>query len=173
MSQQEQLQSDHTVVITAAPTLVLSAFFDPRSLSHWWHATHSVTTPRPLGIYAIEWASTPFQDEVLGTLGGVFYGTVMEFKQGHRFFVANAYWLPPESGPIGPMMLEVTCQVDGAATKLRVRQSGTDDGPRCKQYYCLIDSGWKESLETLKHYLEQGGEPCLPPQGVAPGLTNI
>ena len=37
----------------------------------------------------------------------------------------------------------------------------------------LIDSGWKESLEALKHYLEQGGEPCLPPQGVTPGLTKI
>ena len=173
MSQQEQLHSDHTVLITAAPTLVLSAFFDPRALSYWWNATHSVTTPRPLGIYAVEWTPTPFQDEILGALGGVFYGTVMEFRQGHHFFVANAYWLPPESGPIGPMMLEVTCQVDGAATKLRVRQSGADDSPRWKQYYSVIDSGWKESLDALKHYLEQGGEPCLPPQGIAPSKTNI
>ena len=82
----------------------------------------AVTTPRPLGIYAVEWRSSPFADDVFGTLGGVFYGTVMEFRDGRQFFVADAYWLPPEDDPIGPMGLEVTCQVAGPGTRLYVRQ---------------------------------------------------
>jgi len=168
MSDSTGLDFDHTVLITAAPTQVLSAFFDAGALAAWWRVTRSVTTPRPLGIYAVEWASTPFQDEVLGTLGGVFYGTVMEFRDGRDFFLADAYWLPPESDPIGPMAFEVSCRVDGAGTRLRVRQSGSDDSVRWQRYNALITSGWKESLRSLKQYLEHGAEPRLPPRGVAP-----
>ena len=68
----------------------------------------SVTTPRVLGPYAIEWPPTDFRDDVLGRLGGVFRGTVVQFQLGQGFFVADAFWLPPDGEPIGPMALEVT-----------------------------------------------------------------
>ena len=45
------------------------ATFDADALGAWWQAAHSVTTPRALGVYAIEWASTDFRDEILGRLG--------------------------------------------------------------------------------------------------------
>ena len=168
MAEPQGLHFDHTVVITAAPTQVLAAFFDPTALAAWWRAVRSVTTPRPLGIYAVEWDVTPFQDEVLGTLGDVFYGTVMEFRHGREFFLADAYRLPPESAPIGPMALEVTCRIDGPATRLQVRQSGAEDSARWQRYYDLIATGWEDSLGSLKRHLEQGAEPRLPPRGIAP-----
>ena len=68
---------DFSVLINAAPTRVLAAFFDPHALSIWWQAARSVTTARPLGVFAIEWNPTPESDEVLGRLGGVFHGRVM------------------------------------------------------------------------------------------------
>ena len=71
-------------------------------------STQSVTTPRVLGPYAIEWPPTDYRDDVLGRLGGVFRGTVMQFDAGRGFFVADAFWLPPDGDPIGPMALEVT-----------------------------------------------------------------
>ena len=74
------LTFEHSIVITASPDAVLAAFFDPAALMVWWDTVRSVTIPRPLGVYAIEWRNTPFSDELLGTLGGVFYGTVMEFR---------------------------------------------------------------------------------------------
>ena len=148
------LTFEHTIEITAPPDAVLEAFFNPAALEIWWDTLRSVTTPRPLGVYAIEWRTTPFRDELLGTLGGVFYGTVMEFQPGREFFVAEAYWLPPQSNPFGPMALEVSCQVKGPATSLSVRQSGSDDGVRWQRYYRLISSGWESSLEALKQYLE-------------------
>ena len=40
-------------------------------------------------------------DEVLGRLGGVFHGTVIEFAEGAGFFIADAWWIPPEGEPIG------------------------------------------------------------------------
>ena len=168
MVRSQGLQFEHTVSITAAPTQVLAAFFDPTPLGVWWQVVRSVTTPRPLGIYAVEWETTPFQDDVLGTLGGTFYGTVMEFRNGREFFLADAYWLPPQSPPVGPMALEVSCSVTGPATTLRVRQSGADDSARWQRYHELIAAGWRESLDTLKGYLEQGGEPRLPERGVTP-----
>ena len=79
-------------------------------LSHWWQAIRSVTTPRVLGVYAIEWAPSADADEVLGRLGGVFHGTIVEYTAGTQLFVADAWWLPPDGDPLGPM---------GAAGQLR------------------------------------------------------
>ena len=168
MARAQQLQFEHVVQIAATPTQVLAAFFDPEALAAWWKAERAVTTPRPLGIYAVEWKTSPFRDDVLGSLGGVFYGTVMEFRNGREFFLADAYWLPPQSPPIGPMALEVSCQVDGPGTRLSVRQSAAEDGVRWQRYYELIAEGWQESLDTLKQYLEQGAEPRLPAHGIPP-----
>ena len=100
---------DHSILITAAPTRVLAAFFDPDALAAWWQAARSVTTPRPLGVYAVEWEPTRGSRRLLGRLGGVFYGIVMEYKPGRELFVADAWWLPPDGDPIGPMSLQVQC----------------------------------------------------------------
>jgi len=75
------LVSDHTLDIAAEPAAIIAAFFDPAALSHWWTALRSVTAPRTLGVYAIEWVPTPFRDELFGPLGGVLYGTVMDYRE--------------------------------------------------------------------------------------------
>ena len=155
MSAEDRISVKHTILITAAPARVLAAFFDPDALAAWWQTVRSVTTPRPLGVYAVEWEVTPFRDEVLGTLGGVFYGTVMEFRAGREFFVADVYWLPPQSEPIGPMALEVTCTIEGPATRVRVRQSGVEEDGRWQRYYSIIAAGWETSLKALKTHLER------------------
>ena len=97
------------VLIEAPPERVFKAFFDPAALAAWWQAARSITIPRVLGPYAIEWPPTEFRDELLGRLGGVFRGTIMHLESGHQFFVADAFWLPPDTDPVGPMALEVTC----------------------------------------------------------------
>jgi uncharacterized protein YndB with AHSA1/START domain len=146
---------DHSLLISAAPTRVLAAFFDPHALETWWQVTRSVTTPRPMGIFAVEWAATPDADDLLGRLGGVFCGRVMEYAAGRELFVADAWWLPPDGDPIGPMALEVTCRMDGPACRVRVRQTGFEETPRWRRYYTLIGGGWKSSLAALKEYVEQ------------------
>jgi len=149
---------DLTVVIQAAPQRVLKAFFDADALGAWWQARHAVTTPRTLGAYAIEWAPTEFRDQLLGRLGGTFRGTVMQFDDGLGFFVADAYWLPPDGDPIGPMALEVTCAAVGSngdqATRVRVMQRGFDESPRWRRYYEVIGAGWERALHTLRMLLE-------------------
>ena len=149
---------DITIVVSAPPTLVLKAFFDPAAIGAWWQAVRSVTTPRALGPYVVEWRSTDFRDEILGRLGGVFRGTVMEFKPGQGFFVADAYWLPPDGDPIGPMAFEVTCTAiehrHHPATRLRVTQSGCDDSVRWRRYYDVIGYGWERALDSMKALLE-------------------
>jgi hypothetical protein len=132
----------------------MAAFFDPHALGAWWLAVRSVTTPRPLGVYAVEWAPSEESDELLGRLGGVFHGTVVEYMPGRELFVADAWWVPPDGEPIGPMALEVSCMMDGPACRLRVRQSGFEDNPRWRRYYALISRGWISSLAALKEYVE-------------------
>jgi uncharacterized protein YndB with AHSA1/START domain len=150
----QELCFDHSVLITAAPTRVLAAFFDPVALSAWWQTSRSVTTPRPLGIYAVEWEPTTDVDDLLGRLGGVFYGTVMEYQPGRELVIAEAWWLPPDTHPIGPMSLQVQCAMDGPACRLRVRQTGFEDSPRWRRYFNVIDLGWHMSMAALKQYAE-------------------
>jgi uncharacterized protein YndB with AHSA1/START domain len=145
---------EHALLISAAPTRVLAAFFDPRALETWWQVSRSVTTPRPMGIFAVEWPPTADADEILGRLGGVFCGRVMEYKAGREMFVADAWWLPPDGDPIGPMALEVTCRMSGPVCRLQVKQTGFEDTPRWRRYYAMIAGGWKSSLAALKEYVE-------------------
>jgi uncharacterized protein YndB with AHSA1/START domain len=132
----------------------MAAFFDPQALAVWWQAVRSVTIARPFGVYAIEWAPTEFRDDLLGHLGGVFHGTVVDVKPGRSFFVADAWWLPPEGEPVGPMGLEVTCTMDGPACRLRVEQHGYEESARWRRYYEVIGAGWHSSLAALKRHLE-------------------
>jgi uncharacterized protein YndB with AHSA1/START domain len=157
---------DLSLVIKAPATRVMRAFFDPDSLATWWQAARSVTTPRELGVYAIEWNPTEFRDEVLGRLGGVFRGTVIQCTPGRSFLVCDAFWLPPDGDPIGPMSLEVTLTGVSAgggagtahrdlATEIRVVQTGFEEGPRWRRYYEVVAVGWERALASLKRLLEK------------------
>lgn len=151
---------DSSLLISAAPTRILAAFFDPHALATWWQAIRSVTTPRPFGVYAVEWERTSRADEILGLLGGTFHGTVVDYRPGREFVVADAYWVPPLADPIGPMSLIVKCRMDGPACRLHVTQRGFEEGERWRRYYEIITPGWKTSLAALKQYCE-GGLPHL------------
>ena len=143
------------IVIAASPASIIDAFFDPNALAVWWQATRSVCIPKPLGSYAVEWAPTEWRDDVLGRLGGALHATVMEFKPGREFFLADTYWLPPDGDPIGPKALEATCSLQPGGTLLQLRQSGYEEGsPRWKRYYEVIVPGWTRALQSMKNYLE-------------------
>jgi uncharacterized protein YndB with AHSA1/START domain len=147
---------DVTAVIAAPANHIMKAFFDADALSAWWQVARSVTTPRTLGPYAVEWTPTDFRDDVLGRLGGVFRGTVIEFNPGHGFCVADAFWLPPDGDPIGPMALHVTLQAEAAgSTRVRVTQTGFEEGARWRRYYEVIGFGWERALASLKSLLEK------------------
>lgn len=151
------LTVEHTVIVQATPERVLAAFFTAEDLETWWQVIRSVTVARPLGTFAVEWESTDYKDEVLGQLGGTFHGVVMDYRPGSEFFVAEAYWQPPDGEPIGPMALEVRCRPQGGPhlTRLSVRQTGEDDGPRWRRYFEVTSSGWQRALGDLKAYLDE------------------
>ncbi len=99
---------------------------------------------------------TEWRDDLLGRLGGALHATVIDFKPGREFFLADAYWLPPDGPPIGPMALEATCSVQREGTLLHVRQSGWDrTSARWTRYYDIISTGWMLALEELKKHLEE------------------
>jgi uncharacterized protein YndB with AHSA1/START domain len=146
---------DITAVIAAPAGRVMKAFFDAEALQAWWQVSHSVTTPRTLGAYAVEWPPTEFRDDLLGRLGGVFRGTVVQCHTGEGFLVADVFWLPPDGDPIGPMALDVTIKAEpGGATRVRVVQTGFEETPRWRRYYEVIGVGWERALSSLKSLLE-------------------
>ena len=145
--------------ITAPPGRVLKAFFDPEALRAWWQVKHAVVIPRALGPYAIEWEPTEYRDEVLGRLGGVFRGTVVEFQQSRGFVLTDVYWLPPDGDPVGPMAFEVQCTLlsagEGGRTRVRVTQSGFEESVRWRRYYEVVGRGWQGALASLKALIDR------------------
>lgn len=164
MPGQNRIGFEYSLHVDAPPARVLAAFFDARALARWWDVTNVVATPRPLGVYALEWRTSEAADDLLGHYGGVLHGTVVDFAAGRGFLVADCYWLPPESDPVGPMALDISCArlapaVRGGTpgTSLRVVQRGLDDdSPRWVRYYELLAEGWPPALERMKEYLEKG-----------------
>jgi uncharacterized protein YndB with AHSA1/START domain len=147
------------LTIGADPQVVFDCFFNADALRAWWQAVRSVTTPVPLGVFAVEWARTPYTDDLLGPLGGVFHGTVVDVRPGQSFLVADAWWIPPEGDPIGPMALQVDCVKDPSGCRLDVRQDGYEASPRWMRYYAVVSRGWQISLTALKRYAETQAPP--------------
>ena len=81
---------EQSVTIAASPATVFDCFFEPQALATWWQAVRSVTTPVPFGVFAIQWTTTSYRDDLLGPLGGVFHGTVVDARPGNQFLVADA-----------------------------------------------------------------------------------
>ena len=145
---------EQSLLIAATPAAVYKCFFTPDALRAWWQVVRSVTTPKPFGVYAVEWATTPYRDDVLGPLGGVFHGTVVDVKEGKQFLVADCWWIPVEGDPIGPMALQITCQDEGGSCRLHVQQDGCEPSQRWLRYYAIVSRGWQVSLTALKRYAE-------------------
>ena len=159
---------EQSLLIEATPARVFDCFFNPDALRAWWQVARSVTTPVPLGIYAIQWQTTPYSDDLLGPLGGTFFGTIIDIRPGQEFQVADASWIPPAGDPLGPMTLHVHCIAEGQACRLHVRQEGEDMSPRWRRYYVVISRGWQMSLMALKRYAEG---PALVPAATPPARS--
>ncbi|MGQ0736289.1 MAG: SRPBCC family protein [Acidobacteriota bacterium] len=156
MATRSELILERSIVLAAPPARVLDAFFDHGDLREWWQVWRSVTVPRPLGAYSLEWGPSARHDQLLGRLGGAFHGTVLDYHAGIEFFVADAYWTPPDGDPIGPMALEVRCTGHDRphTTRLDVRQGAENQGPRWQRYFGVAGEGWDRALPALKTYLE-------------------
>ena len=146
-----------TQLVQAPPARVMRAFFADADLKGWWQVTRAFSVERPLGVYAIGWESTEFKDEVLGRLGGSFYGTIVDYRPNAAFVLADAYWQPPDGEPIGPMALEVHCRPhgNGRSTMVTVRQSGEGDGPRWQRYFSIMGRGWEAALREMRDYIDR------------------
>jgi uncharacterized protein YndB with AHSA1/START domain len=154
-----ELQLDVAADIAAPVDRVFASFFDAEALARWRRTSRSIAVPRLLGPYVLEWPPTVERDEVLGRLGGVFRATVMQVAPNDHLFLADAFWLPPDGGPLGPLAAHIDLTFASTpegdpATHVRVLITGFDDGVRWKRYLGLSRSEWRENLDALKNMLE-------------------
>jgi uncharacterized protein YndB with AHSA1/START domain len=145
-----------STVVAAPVARVMQAFFSQTDLGYWWDVERSVAVTRVSGPYALTWRPTEDRDDVLGQLGGTLHGTIVDYEPDRSLFVADVHWQPPASEPLGPMALEITCEPEAAAaaTKVTIRQSASEDGPRWQRYFEVTERWWTGALAALKDYLE-------------------
>ncbi len=92
-----------------------------------------------------------------GVLADRFHGTIIDYRARGAFFLAEAYWQPPDGEPIGPMALEVHCRPHGnnRQTMVTVRQSAAGEGPRWQRYFEVMDRGWETALVELANFMDR------------------
>jgi uncharacterized protein YndB with AHSA1/START domain len=156
----QPLKLDVTLDIAAPVELVFQSFFDAGALGSWQGTARSIAVPRLLGPYVLEWPPSVESDEVLGRTGGIFRATVMHIEPNDHVFLADAFWLPPDGGPLGPLAVQVTFSPtalpDGnQSTVVRVVMTGFDDGVRWRRYLGLATTQWQRGLAILKNLLER------------------
>ncbi len=157
---EQTLKLDVTLDITAPVESVFQAFFDSPALGAWQGTSRAIAVPRLLGPYVLEWPASHERDEVLGRMGGIFRATVMHVEPNDHVFLADAFWLPPDGGPLGPLAVQITftpkATPDGrSSTLVRVVMTGFDDGVRWKRYLGLATTQWQKALGVLKMLLER------------------
>jgi uncharacterized protein YndB with AHSA1/START domain len=144
-----------SVVVDAPAARAFQAFLVHEDLVYWWAVERSVAVARATGPWAVTWPASPRHDDVLGQLGGTLHGTIVECGD-RALLIADVFWQPPAGDPLGPMVLEITCdpEGDGTTTRVTVRQRAGENGPRWQRYFTLTHAGWTQALATLKDYLE-------------------
>ena len=157
---EQSLKLDVTLEMPAPADKVFQAFFDSVALGEWQATSRAIAVPRLLGPYVLEWPVSAERDEVLGRMGGFFRATVMHIEPNHHVFLADAFWLPPDGGPLGPLAVQITftpkATPDGLpSTLVRVVMTGFDDGVRWRRYLGLATSQWQKALGDLKTLLEK------------------
>jgi uncharacterized protein YndB with AHSA1/START domain len=155
---EQSLKIDVTQEIVAPVEVVFAAFFESAALGAWHRTSRSIAVPRLLGPYVLEWPPSDDSDDILGRLGGIFRATVMQIEANDHVFLADAFWLPPDGGPLGPFAMQITftqaaAQEGARSTVVRVVMTGFDDGPRWQRYLEHATVHWQMALSTLKSLL--------------------
>ncbi len=145
-------QFSHEVRVAAPPAAVLDAFFNAKALGEWWGASSSHCEPRPLGGYVITWAGASETDI---DRRGELRGTVMEFRPGREFFVAELFWTRAGAPPTGPMALEASCATRELDTALTVRYSAADEAPGWALHRHELARLVPREMMALTDYLER------------------
>lgn len=169
-------QFSHEMRVAAPPAAVLDAFFNAKALSEWWGASSSRCEPRSLGEYVVSWgalagehevadggAAAPSRPpdvpslapEILLDRRGELRGTVMEFRAGREFFVAELFWTREGAPPTGPMALEASCLTRELDTALTIRYSAADDAPGWALHRHELARLVPREMMALKGYLER------------------
>jgi hypothetical protein len=84
----------------------------------------------------------------------------MHIEPNDHVFLADAFWLPPDGGPLGPLAVQITLTAqatpDGTrSTVVRVVMTGFDNGVRWRRYLGLATTQWQTALGVLKRSLEK------------------
>ena len=95
-----------------------------------------------------------FRDDLLGPLGGVFHGTVVDVSPGQQFPRRRCLVDPAGRRSDRPDGAAGHGRSRSGGCKLHVRQDGYEPSPRWRRYYAVVSRGWQISLTALKRYAE-------------------
>ena len=135
----------------------MQAFFTDADLKSWWGVTRAFTVARPLGMYAIEWESTDFKDEVLGRLGGAFHGTIIDYRPNARVLPRRSLLAAarrrsdrPDGarGALPPARQRPPDDADGQAERRRRR-------PALGALLQIMGRGWEGALGEMKDFIDR------------------
>ena len=123
--------------IDATPERVWDAWAEPEEIARWW-------VDRAEGTCAAGEVMTWHFDD----MGYRLPVPILEAERGRSIVIGGEVPGRP------PFLQEIHIASEGGTTVLRLANSGFRDGAEWDEEYEGVDSGWRISLATLKHWLE-------------------
>jgi uncharacterized protein YndB with AHSA1/START domain len=146
---------DHTAEIdlAASPERVFAALVRPSAIREWWSAARAIVVPRAGGVWAAAWGAEEDSPDYVTT-------AVIRVWQPPRRLVLGDYDYVVAAGPL-PFAADFTTSFEvlpkPSGARLRVTQAGFPAGPEADEFYAACETGWRQTLEGLRRYLEGEG----------------
>jgi uncharacterized protein YndB with AHSA1/START domain len=145
----------HTAEIDLAssPRRTFDALVRPSAIRVWWSAARVIVVPRAGGVWAAAWGEEENAPEYVTT-------AIIRVWDPPRRLLLGDYDYLAASGPL-PFEADFTTEFevlpDESGSRLRVTQAGFPADPVADEFYAACEGGWRDTLESLRLYLEGEG----------------
>jgi uncharacterized protein YndB with AHSA1/START domain len=149
----ERRKHAHQIELSASPAEVFKLLITPGAIRIWWGASRAIVVARTGGVWAAAWGN----DEDIPDYVTVY--KIKAFEPSRRLFLTNTKYFAKNGSP--PFQAELTTEFtiepkdDGSI--LQVVQDGFPADAGADEFYAACETGWRETFNSIKRYLEQAG----------------
>ncbi|MBZ9632240.1 SRPBCC domain-containing protein [Salegentibacter sp. LM13S] len=130
---------------------VFNALVTPNLIKEWWGASQAIVVPDEDGVFALSWGDNPDKADYIAA------ATISEFKPHVKLTLSDYTYLSEnEYLPFKAkfkVKFRIECETNYCVLKLE--HSGFPNKSQADKFYSDCDTGWDESLESLKNLVEK------------------
>ena len=134
------------------PQDLFAALTLPSAIRAWWGAARAIIIPRPGGLFSAAWGDEEDAPAYVSA------GIMRVFDPPHRLVISDFIYLSPtERLPFeSDLTIEYVIMSVPDGTQLQITHDGFPMGPEADEFFQGCESGWGNSVDSLRAFVEQG-----------------